>query len=104
MACPLPESPLSLSAKLGRSKVRHGVCVASVLCFDMPLSALIGDISLTPSALGSPVSRSQKQQALDFFSLSSAPLELHLAASARRGACADLPSPCSAMHHASPTV
>ena len=37
--------------------------LASVLCFDMPLSALIGDISLIPSELGSPVRRSQKQQA-----------------------------------------
>jgi hypothetical protein len=39
--------------------------LASVLCFDMPLSALIGDISLIPRELGSPVRRSQKQQAVD---------------------------------------
>lgn len=33
--------------------VRHAVCVDSVLCFDMPLSAqFIGDISLIPKRAG----------------------------------------------------
>lgn len=30
----------------------NGVCVASVLCFDMPLSALVGGFSLIPMETG----------------------------------------------------
>jgi hypothetical protein len=38
---------------IGQRSARHEVCVDSVLCFDMPLSAqFIGDISLIPKRAG----------------------------------------------------
>jgi len=41
------------------------VCLRVMFRVELPLSALIGDISLIQRELGSPVRRSQKQQALD---------------------------------------
>jgi hypothetical protein len=67
---------------------------------ELPLSALIGDISLIPRELGSPVRRSQKQQAVDSSVVRSLLVELHLSASARRGACAVHPLLRSGMQYA----
>ena len=40
-------------ASIGRRSTRHEICIVSLLCFDMPLSAqFIGDISLIPKRAG----------------------------------------------------
>jgi hypothetical protein len=64
------------------------VCLRVMFRVDLPLSALIGDISLIQREPGSPVRRSQKQPAVDSSLVRSLLVELHLSASARRGACA----------------
>jgi hypothetical protein len=111
-----PSARCSAKAR-ARGRARHGACVDSVLCFDMPLSAqFIGDISLIPKRAGNPCSSipeatsklpasGQQPAASSQQRISSVlrPLSLEappLCFSPLPGALAAASLPCSVMHFA----